>query len=305
MSKPPAYIQAFAKLLRTTEPAAPAIRLGELGLDVRRARIATLQYNRESFELLKGVHDYVVEIGGVEVELSIQLYLNLRDHYRLFVYSRAGSASGMLFSLNFTTAIDAAGIVAISQLLRFSEGRALDPVAASRIRQAKARILTDVLLRSGFAVTDNGEVELGTFSARRGEFLDTTPGQFVSGVLSVAVLKGHFQGNKGFQFACMPRLDDSFPWRWNTDDAVSSRLTPNRRGLAGHRAVPLGLRYRVLERDNGRCQACGRSRTDGVQLHMDHIVPYSLGGLTVFENLQSLCGECNLGKGNRSDRDFR
>lgn len=211
----------------------------------------------------------------------------------------------MLFSLNFTTALDADGVVSLAQRIRFSEGRVGDAEAGTRIRQAKARIFADVLLRCGIPVTDNGEVELGTFSGRRGEFLDTTPAQFVSNVLGVAVLKGHFQGNKGYQFACMPRLDDSFPWRWNTDDAVRSMLTPNRRGLSGHRTVPLGLRFRVLERDNGRCQACGRGPADGVVIHVDHIVPHSLGGLTVLDNLQSLCGDCNLGKGNRSDRDFR
>jgi 5-methylcytosine-specific restriction endonuclease McrA len=33
-------------------------------------------------------------------------------------------------------------------------------------------------------------------------------------------------------------------------------------------------------------------------LHVDHIKPWSLGGLTVDENLQTLCEPCNLGKSN-------
>lgn len=85
MTRLPAYIQTFAKLLRHTEAPTPAIRLGELSLDARRSRIAPLQYSREPFELLKGAHEYVVTIGGLEVDLSLQLYLNLREHYRLFV----------------------------------------------------------------------------------------------------------------------------------------------------------------------------------------------------------------------------
>jgi 5-methylcytosine-specific restriction endonuclease McrA len=39
--------------------------------------------------------------------------------------------------------------------------------------------------------------------------------------------------------------------------------------------------------------------SDGVTLHVDHIVPVSRGGLTLDDNLQTLCQECNLGKSNR------
>lgn len=64
--------------------------------------------------------------------------------------------------------------------------------------------------------------------------------------------------------------------------------------------VRLGVRYRVLVRDNFKCMLCGRSpATDpSCRLHVDHIEPYSKGGRTVFENLRTLCEACNLGKGN-------
>ncbi len=35
----------------------------------------------------------------------------------------------------------------------------------------------------------------------------------------------------------------------------------------------------------------------GVELHVDHVIPWSKGGPTVFEHLQTLCNKCNLGKG--------
>jgi len=64
-----------------------------------------------------------------------------------------------------------------------------------------------------------------------------------------------------------------------------------------HRAIPLILRYKVLERDNGRCVICGASpRHKDIILHVDHIVPFSKGGLTTLDNLQTLCSDCNLGK---------
>ncbi len=67
------------------------------------------------------------------------------------------------------------------------------------------------------------------------------------------------------------------------------------------RDIPLKLRLNVLKRDNFKCVLCGRSpATDfGVILHIDHIKPYSKGGKTEIKNLQTLCAECNLGKGNQ------
>ena len=60
----------------------------------------------------------------------------------------------------------------------------------------------------------------------------------------------------------------------------------------------LKTRWRVLTRDSFRCRACGRSPAmeRGVVLHVDHIIPWSKGGLTLDENLQTLCERRNLGK---------
>ena len=60
-----------------------------------------------------------------------------------------------------------------------------------------------------------------------------------------------------------------------------------------------GLRMTILKRDRFRCQMCGASAPNGATLHIDHITPVSLGGLTTPENLQALCDTCNLGKSNR------
>jgi predicted restriction endonuclease len=61
----------------------------------------------------------------------------------------------------------------------------------------------------------------------------------------------------------------------------------------------LRLRWKVLQRDNFRCRGCGRipSETPGTHLHVDHVEPWSAGGETLLENLQTLCQDCNLGKG--------
>jgi hypothetical protein len=69
------------------------------------------------------------------------------------------------------------------------------------------------------------------------------------------------------------------------------------------RDVPLGLKFEVFKRDKYRCVMCGRSPATHLncELQADHIVPFSKCGKTVIENLQTLCRECNLGKGAKSE----
>lgn len=66
------------------------------------------------------------------------------------------------------------------------------------------------------------------------------------------------------------------------------------------RAIRLGVRWQVLERDGFACQACGirpanTRRGDG--LHVDHVVPVSRGGTNDPSNLRTLCAACNIGRG--------
>ena len=64
------------------------------------------------------------------------------------------------------------------------------------------------------------------------------------------------------------------------------------------RAISDKLRYKVLKRDNFKCCACGASpaKDPSVELHIDHIIPWSKGGESTLENLQTLCSKCNIGK---------
>ncbi len=67
------------------------------------------------------------------------------------------------------------------------------------------------------------------------------------------------------------------------------------------------LRMRVLQAYGARCQCCGRSSVDDVVIHVDHIKPrrkYPELALE-FNNLQVLCHECNHGKGNWDETDWR
>lgn len=54
---------------------------------------------------------------------------------------------------------------------------------------------------------------------------------------------------------------------------------------------------KVFERDEYTCQICGKTRTEGATLCIDHIIPIFLGGTSDMTNLQTLCVECNSIKG--------
>ena len=60
-------------------------------------------------------------------------------------------------------------------------------------------------------------------------------------------------------------------------------------------------RYSVLERAGFKCQCCGIKplKNNDVILHIDHIIPHSLGGSDSIDNLQVLCDKCNISKRNK------
>lgn len=63
------------------------------------------------------------------------------------------------------------------------------------------------------------------------------------------------------------------------------------------------LRQEIFERDGYTCVNCGS--TEKESLEIDHIMPISKGGKTEPSNLQTLCRNCNIRKGNNIDwRDF-
>ena len=79
---------------------------------------------------------------------------------------------------------------------------------------------------------------------------------------------------------------------------VTCSLSENNGYHKTPRDINLRLRFKVLQRDNFKCCACGASpaKDPAVELHVDHIMPWAKGGETVLENLQTLCSKCNLGK---------
>lgn len=94
-----------------------------------------------------------------------------------------------------------------------------------------------------------------------------------------------------------------FGGSFSQSSARKGRLTPDiepdekkRRQIERGKVTP-SIRYDVMRRDNFRCRLCGRSAANGIELEVDHIIPISRGGTSDKDNLQTLCRDCNRGKG--------
>jgi 5-methylcytosine-specific restriction endonuclease McrA len=61
-------------------------------------------------------------------------------------------------------------------------------------------------------------------------------------------------------------------------------------------------RKAVLARDAWTCQYCGSSKPG---LTVDHVIPRSRGGESIWENIVASCAACNRRKGNRLPREVR
>lgn len=70
------------------------------------------------------------------------------------------------------------------------------------------------------------------------------------------------------------------------------------KGLYSH-SIPPKLRAKALAAAGGKCAICGAGLGEEA-VHIDHIIPFSKGGLTELSNLQASHDRCNLTKGNRA-----
>lgn len=98
---------------------------------------------------------------------------------------------------------------------------------------------------------------------------------------------------------------------WEVKSAEREREIAERRAMSlefYNSREWIQLRFRALaehfKRYGHRCRCCHRKH---VELHVDHIKPRSKFPELALEqsNLQVLCKECNLGKSNTDDTDFR
>lgn len=85
-------------------------------------------------------------------------------------------------------------------------------------------------------------------------------------------------------------------WLWRRQRRRPGVARPSSPTAFSREPIPAGLRFAVLRRDGFRCAYCGRGESDGVKLHIDHLVPVARGGRSELDNLVTACQDCNLGK---------
>ena len=70
--------------------------------------------------------------------------------------------------------------------------------------------------------------------------------------------------------------------------------------------LPWGIkltRTNIFVRDRGKCQYCDKKLSKG-RFTIDHVIPRSKGGKTVWENLVTSCARCNTRKGDSLLKDI-
>lgn len=81
---------------------------------------------------------------------------------------------------------------------------------------------------------------------------------------------------------------------------AEDRPSPHARGYT---AKWRKIRERIIQRDQGECQACGRVCGRTKEAHIDHIKAKAAGGTDHDNNLQLLCRNCHSAKTARERAD--
>ena len=66
---------------------------------------------------------------------------------------------------------------------------------------------------------------------------------------------------------------------------------------------PIPSRRNIFNRDQNHCMYCGTKPTQDNVLELEHILPRSRGGLSVWENLVASCHRCNQAKGDKTPEE--
>lgn len=195
----------FAELLLTE--ALTSIEKGAFTKSLSKGATDSIQYNRDTRNFLENEQEYRTDLPEGELQLSVQLYENQSGHYRLYCFTKINGIQGMTFSLNLTTA-KAGTKIPLRQKIKFTEQHPeLTPQEAKELRKKKQEDFSALLLKLGYKV-DGYDLSLGTLDCHKGglKFVESNQNKFLNDFLVVSILKGHFQGNKGYRLTAIDKL---------------------------------------------------------------------------------------------------
>jgi len=290
--------EIFAQILKNTKLPNNELKFGNFSLALTTSE--NTQFPYEETDMLERNHKYSCNVYGGILQIFLWLRVDYDGYYRISgCVKKDISGCAETFSINFTTQKESRNIIYLTQKITFKEQCSTNKKLASEIRRQKQILLCQLLRKIGIDVTDNNDVILGIFEPETKKLLNTMPELLLNNFLAISILKGHFQGNKGYELDIIPTYQYKH-YNSTSDVPNEENVLPQKISSAkSKRTIPLAFRYQVLKRDNSKCVTCGRGINDGAILHIDHKIPFSLGGLTVLDNLQTLCSECNISKSNR------
>jgi hypothetical protein len=295
-------IENLSNLLKNTRLENNKIQIWWFVLQWKKYEWKKFEYLDDSTQLLWRSHTYIFPVENNELIFSMQLYKNTSWHYRIFWKTKIRWVLWMTFSINLTTEEDEKWAIFLNQKIKFTERIEWNLKIWKQHRRMKQTVFINFLKKLWFTITDNNDLILWIYNISTNDFLNTSVEKFIEDFIIISLLKWHFMWNKGYQLEILPS------YQFNQDikyDDIDENILPQKiKKNKSSRAIPLWLRFKVLDRDNWKCKLCWISAKEWAKLHIDHIKPYSLWWLTVLENLQTLCLECNIGKSNKSSKKY-
>ena len=182
----------FAKTLRNVD-LKNRLNIGKFQLGGKTGVKNVIQYNQSDVDLLEGKHEYTFPLLMGELGVSLQLYENINNHYRLFCFTNFKGKSGLTISMNLTTEKESENIIYLTQKLKFAEQYKGSKELAKAHRRQKQIVLSELLYKLGMVVTDSNELVLGIYDPIKKEFVNTSAEQFLNDFIVSSIIKGHFQ----------------------------------------------------------------------------------------------------------------
>lgn len=133
--------------------------------------------------------EFTIVGSNIKIPISIQLYENNLGHYRVFVYNN----KGMLTSVNLSTGYSDEEISLEIQLKISSRNMTQEE------RKRNRDMLVVDLEREGIEIIGENTVYFGKYDVTNNKFIDTTAERFIEQLIKVAVIKGHYMKNKGYE----------------------------------------------------------------------------------------------------------
>jgi len=201
--------ELFAEILSGSKITDNILYFGKFGLELIDGVKDKINYNEDDGDLLLYKREFTAKLSSGVIQISLQLYENDHSHYRLFAFTRIKNYHGMTFSINLTTKNISDNIIILSQKIKFSErfDNNKQLVQDKRDRKQKQIEMSELLRKLSYNVTGNNDLIFGTFDTKNKCFVGTTPDKFLNDFIVIALLKGHFQGNKGFKLDFLDKFN--------------------------------------------------------------------------------------------------